>query len=394
MLPATMFLAIDFAGRGLNNKAMKKKIFSEDDYKTGKWSGGTTKELAIFPEDGNYLDRNFIWRISGADSDLEESSFTRLPGFDRILMVLKGQVVLAHGDESSVSLGCGEQDFFDGAVKTKCFGKLEKDYNLIMAKGSEGRMEIIELTQDAKAIDLTEKASGCHGDGRCSSYGFYSLEGYTLVSVNGEAEMVKQDQQMVVNCEPDEKPVITLMGQGKCIFTEIIYDKPAGFFDGDERSNVEGSDFKLAFKLFLGSNRWSRLIRRERKKGDWYSPELVKKLDTLDRFYVTGILWLIGVLLCLITMTWGFDPVTVGILVLAFTAVDLLLISPLIYMLVLPKPICRHIRKPENLNEVEQKMYNEHITRNEHQDKLMYKYRDRSREKYEGMGDFIRKLNK
>ena len=73
---------------------------------------------------------------------------------------------------------------------------------------------------------------------------------------------------------------------------------------------------------------------------------------------------------------------------------DFLVISPAIYMAVLPKPLSRHIRKPVNLSAREQEMYNEHITRDTHQEKLMYKYRDRSGESYEGMGDFIRKLNK
>lgn len=374
---------------------MEKRIYCEEDFRTGRWSGGTTTEMAIFPEDSSYLERNFIWRLSGAESDQEESSFTRLEGYDRILMVLKGHVVLAHGVERTVNLGEGEQDTFQGEIKTKCFGRLERDYNLIMAKGCRGRMELMELSSDAKAADTGGADDLGEGDsGRYSSFGVFALEGYSVVSVNGETHMVKAGQQMVINCLPGERANISLMGEGRCIFTAVFYDKPRDFFDEDVSRSAEDSNYKLALKLFLGNNRWSRLIRRERKKGDWYSPELVKKLETLDRFYVTGIIWLIGVLICLGTMTWGLGPGLVGMLVLGFTIVDFLVISPAIYMAVLPKPLSRHIRKPVNLSAREQEMYNEHITRDTHQEKLMYKYRDRSGESYESMGDFIRKLNK
>ena len=55
---------------------MKKHIYTEDNYKLSRWSGGNTRELAIYPEGAEYLDRDFLWRLSSADSDKEESSFT------------------------------------------------------------------------------------------------------------------------------------------------------------------------------------------------------------------------------------------------------------------------------------------------------------------------------
>ena len=58
---------------------MKKRIFKEENYKLSKWSGGSTRELAIYPANAEYLDRDFLWRLSSADSDKEESSFTKLP---------------------------------------------------------------------------------------------------------------------------------------------------------------------------------------------------------------------------------------------------------------------------------------------------------------------------
>ena len=65
-----------------------KKTSSE--YSTSAWSGGTTTELGIGPEGSRYADREFLWRISSATVDLEESTFTALPDYDRIIMTLEG----------------------------------------------------------------------------------------------------------------------------------------------------------------------------------------------------------------------------------------------------------------------------------------------------------------
>ena len=196
---------------------MKKRIYKEENYKMSKWSGGNTRELAIYPEKAEYLDRDFLWRLSSADSDLEESSFTKLPDYDRILMVLEGSVVLAHGEERTASLSAYEYDAFDGAVKTKCFGKLIKDYNLIYRKGCKGRMELVDLTEEAQQVESRFEGSRC--------LGIYSAEGYTVVSAGGKTDMVKADEQMVIELEPGEALSLSVMGQGKCILTEVAFEK-------------------------------------------------------------------------------------------------------------------------------------------------------------------------
>ncbi len=112
---------------------MEYKIYKEDDFRVSNWMGGKTTQLAIFPETAKYLERNFIWRLSSATCEKEESDFSKLAEFDRVLMVLQGDVVLAHQDVRVARLGELEQDSFDGGYSTKSFGKIT-DYNLILAK--------------------------------------------------------------------------------------------------------------------------------------------------------------------------------------------------------------------------------------------------------------------
>jgi len=65
------------------------KLITKEQQKTSKWSGGTTTQLAIYPEDADYGKRNFTWRLSTATVEAAESVFTSLPGIDRIIK-LKG----------------------------------------------------------------------------------------------------------------------------------------------------------------------------------------------------------------------------------------------------------------------------------------------------------------
>ena len=377
---------------------MKKRIIKEENYRLSKWSGGTTRELAIYPENADYLNRDFLWRLSSADSDKEESSFTKLPDYDRILMVLDGSVVLAHGEERTVSLGAWESDAFDGAVKTKCFGQLKKDYNLIYRKGARGRMELIELTDQGRQLE-------CAAEG-CRSIGLYSAGGYTVATVNGQTEMIKEDQQMVIDLDPEDEIKLSVMGQGRCIFTEVAYERekvldfsqgfaPAegGAADGSGSTGGQ-SDFMLALKLSLSNNRWSTAVNRMKKKGVLHSPALEAKLRFLDKFFITGIVWAVGVILCLLLMLAGVSNVAVFGIIILFSIVDVFLISPLIYLAVLPKPLSAHIKRSENLNAYEQKIFEDQLNYDPRQEKLMHKYRDRRGEEYKGAADFWRKMNK
>ncbi|MGX8773722.1 MAG: HutD/Ves family protein [Bacillota bacterium] len=374
---------------------MKKHIYKDENYRLSKWSGGTTRELAIYPESAEYLDRDFLWRLSSADSDKEESSFTKLPDYDRILMVLEGSVVLAHGDERTVNLGAFESDAFDGAVKTKCFGQLKKDYNLIYRKGTRGRMELIELTDQGREIE-------CAAEG-CRSIGVYSADGYAVVTVNGQTEMVREDQQMVIDLDPEDEIRLSVMGRGRCIFTEVAFEREEvldfsqGFApaEGEETARGGGeSDFMIALKLSLSNNRWSTVMNRMKKKGTLHSPAMEEKLRFLDRFFVTGIVWAAGVIICLMLLMTGMSNKAVFGIVILFTIVDILLISPLIYLAVLPKPLSAHIKKSEDLNAYEQKIFEDQINYDPRHEKLMHKYRDRKGETYKGAADFWRKMNK
>ena len=43
---------------------MEIKKIGRDACRVSSWSGGTTTELSIAPENGNYQSRDFLWRLS------------------------------------------------------------------------------------------------------------------------------------------------------------------------------------------------------------------------------------------------------------------------------------------------------------------------------------------
>lgn len=99
-----------------------------------RWSGGTTTQLAIEPTSAVYADRDFIWRVSSAVVELPESDFTPLPDYDRILMILDGELALSHDGGEEYTLRALEQTSFDGASHTFSRGQVT-DFNLMMRKG-------------------------------------------------------------------------------------------------------------------------------------------------------------------------------------------------------------------------------------------------------------------
>ena len=99
-----------------------------------RWSGGTTTQLAIAPAGAVYADRDFLWRVSSAVVELPESDFTPLPDYDRILMILDGELTLSHDGGEEYTLRTLEQTSFDGASHTFSRGQVT-DFNLMMRKG-------------------------------------------------------------------------------------------------------------------------------------------------------------------------------------------------------------------------------------------------------------------
>lgn len=119
-------------------------------YSETAWSGGTTTQLWIWPEDAEYAKRNFTWRVSTARVECEESDFTHLPGVERCLMILDGSVTLSHEGHYEKELRRYDQDNFSGDWHTKSRGRA-RDFNLMTTSG-EGRVQVVEIDGETETV--------------------------------------------------------------------------------------------------------------------------------------------------------------------------------------------------------------------------------------------------
>lgn len=120
-------------------------LLTPADYVTTTWSGGTTTQLAIAPEGAVYAERDFLWRVSSAAVELDESDFTALPDYRRFISTVRGDMTLSHNGGDELTLHPGDVHEFDGADDTHSRGRCT-DFNLMLRKGrADGDMRALRL---------------------------------------------------------------------------------------------------------------------------------------------------------------------------------------------------------------------------------------------------------
>ena len=91
------------------------------EFQTSRWSGGSTTQLYLYPEDSSYSEGNFQCRISSAAVEVDKSDFTSLPGVKRYLSIFEGNLEMVHGEAVRVCLQPYVVVCFDGGVPTVSF---------------------------------------------------------------------------------------------------------------------------------------------------------------------------------------------------------------------------------------------------------------------------------
>lgn len=167
------------------------KIIKKDKLSSSKWSGGTTTQLYIYPENELYENRNFIFRISSAKVDLEESTFTKLPNIKRKIMILDGRLKLIHENHHSITLEKFQQDAFYGDWNTKSYGKVI-DFNLMLNENADGIIEYINLEN--------EKIINVYKDDKYNNTTevFYCVRGKINISINNERGQLKAGDVAII----------------------------------------------------------------------------------------------------------------------------------------------------------------------------------------------------
>jgi environmental stress-induced protein Ves len=144
--------------------------------------------LAIHPPFARYAERSFDWRLSTATVNLDESRFTSLPGFTRILMILSGKILLRHEGRRERRLEEFDQDRFDGGWTTTSLGRAV-DFNLMMNEGVDGNVRAITL-EARREREVTVK--GKKGDERRQTIAFYAYGGDVKIRLDEKEYMLDE----------------------------------------------------------------------------------------------------------------------------------------------------------------------------------------------------------
>lgn len=352
-------------------KDVRYKIVKETDVSVQAWSGGKTRELSIYPNDASYQDRNFIWRLSSADIEKEESDFTSLPDYNRIIMVLSGELILIYNGNRTVKLKELEQDAFDGAWDTKSFGKVT-DYNLIFEKGSQGVLESILLTDTRTEATVPPEFAEQRWDQVHDC--FYCHKGYAVISFDEESVALKEGWQLVLE-RPSETPLsVGTMGSGILIRALIGFREGMPEEEEIHEKQITKDDIKAAYLIAFSNFRGSQHLFRS-LKNKWFDKPLQNGINKLEKFYIP---WLIFIAGCFVAVsiaenTWGLE--NTGWALLIWTLLDIGIITPALFLMVLPKPIRKHIRDISTLSPRERKLYEADRDRNPRIEKVLKKYR-------------------
>ena len=149
---------------------------TQSEYRTSSWSGGTTTQIAIFPPEAEYADRDFLWRVSSAAVELEESDFTALPDYERLISTLKGEISLTHNGGAPLRLRPLEIHAFSGADATHSRGRCT-DFNLMLRRGRvSGTMEALRLTESPAPL-RAGTSTPCPPPSPCETTLLYCVEG-------------------------------------------------------------------------------------------------------------------------------------------------------------------------------------------------------------------------
>lgn len=131
-------------------------VRQKNSFQESRWSGGKTIELYLYPEDGSYHDRRFSYRLSTATVENEQSHFTSLPGYRRILIPLDNPITIDNLTKTeTVHLVPFESYRFSGSDDVMSYGAC-RDFNLMFNHQYQGYLSL--MTDDREEVVL-EKGS-------------------------------------------------------------------------------------------------------------------------------------------------------------------------------------------------------------------------------------------
>jgi environmental stress-induced protein Ves len=346
------------------------KLYRESEYPEKEWAGGKTREIFICPKEASYDERNFVFRLSSATIEQEESQFTSLPNYDRTIMVLEGEVILSFEGTRVTRLSKWEQDQFDGKEITRSFGKI-KDYNLMVLKGNRGSLEALTLGKERQEVSIPKEFRPQPFDGLI--LGFYCAQGFILVTTGDDIIRVGPGDQLILELNPGDVPSIGVMGEGVAIKSLVAYVNEPILEEIPVSRIITKEDIKAAFYIAYTNFRGSDLIFKS-QRDVWYDPPLQKAINRIERIYLPLLIYILGMLFVIYGGMQVGTSEELWRWVLVWTAFDIFIITPGLFLFTLPRPIMKHMKAIKDLTPYEKRLCEKEKTTNIRLEKLLKKY--------------------
>lgn len=203
---------------------MKMKCFTEADFTTTRWSGGSTCELYLYPETGSYAQRDFLFRLSSASVEQDAAPFTPLPGVQRRLVLLEGNLALEQPGKGRRVLKPFWPVAFSGETEIRSFGK-GRDFNLMLREGLEGQLICRQLAKnEAAKINTPSCGPGTYWKA------IYAAEGNVSVRTEREGlELAEGQLALLQDCSPfAAKVACDAESSAKLVFADVFLSKEIG----------------------------------------------------------------------------------------------------------------------------------------------------------------------
>lgn len=192
---------------------MEISIIKSEKHKSIKWSGGTSTELFISPENADYKKRDFDFRLSTATVEVEKSDFTPLLGFSRKLMILDGSIKIQHENHYSKQLNKFESDEFEGDWKTSSIGKCI-DFNLMYNSQTNGEINsiVIELNNNFN-LNISDKSNWLF---------IYAFSGKVKININSNIQNLNKGDLLIIKSPNLNKVQIISIEKSELIITNLF----------------------------------------------------------------------------------------------------------------------------------------------------------------------------
>lgn len=175
---------------GISSKNMR--FLSPSDYKIMPWKngGGTTTEIAIYPEDTDVSGGSFIWRVSIADV-ASDGPFSRFPGYERHIMLIAGNgMVLDAGSKGRIVLGEPYRPVSfsgDWLIEGRLNDGPVRDFNVISARErTDSQLDVLTVSQHSKLAAENATVFAFVLEGELSAAGRVIAETEALILSPGE----------------------------------------------------------------------------------------------------------------------------------------------------------------------------------------------------------------